>query len=86
VATLATAAVMQQDSDNKENMTINCSVVAIVANSWLVLGFPSIFLPELLVCSCYCLAKCVTVAADATTVLQQIAGNNCHSHGPVPFF
>jgi len=85
VATLATAAVMQQDSDNKENMTINCSVVAIVANSWLVLGFPSIFLPELPVCSCYCLAKHVTVLADATTALQQIAGNNCHSRGSVPF-
>jgi len=86
VATLATAAVMQQDSDNKENMTINRSAIAIVADSWLVLGFPSIFLPESLVSSCYCLAKRVTVVANATTALQQIAGNNCHSRGPVPFF
>jgi len=67
-------------------MTINHSAVTIVADSWLVLGFLSIFLPELPVCSCYCLAKHMTVLANATTAPQQIAGNNCHSHGPVPFF
>jgi len=30
---------MQQDSDNKENMTIN---VVVVASSWLIVNFPSI--------------------------------------------